>query len=156
MYFAHSADGAVFWAHVGLGPAPVAPNPRLIRAARGYFLVPSDTGMLDPAAGIDLELYPGAPVGTPTVGPVALLDAKTALVITSIPANPAQSNVGFATAQPLAILKNADGLPRRFPITLPVSSLAAAGSNGLGYVLAVDPAAPAAPTVYVFDPACAP
>jgi len=37
-----------------------------------------------------------------------------------------------------------------------VNQLAAAGSNGLGYVLAVDPSAPTAPTIYVFDPACAP
>ena len=52
--------------------------------------------------------------------------------------------------------ENADNSPRRSQIPLPVGQLAAAGSNGLGYVLAVDPGAPMAPTVYVFDPGCAP
>ena len=154
-YFASSADGAIFWAHVSLAPPPIAPNPQLIRAAKGYFLVADEKAAFDPAAGIDLELY-GVPVGTQTVGPAAMLDAKTALITTSLPANPALSNVGFVTRSPLAIMKNADNTPRRFQLTVPVSQLAAAGSNGLGYVLAVDPAAPAAPTVYVFDPVCAP
>jgi len=154
-YFAPSADGAIFWAHVSLAPPPLPPNPQLIRAAKGYFLVPDDKGAFDPAAGIDLEIY-GVPVGTQTVGPAAMLDAKTALVTMSLPANPALSNVGFVTRSPLALLKNADSTPRRFQLTVPVNQLAAAGSNGLGYVLAVDPAAPTTPTVYVFDPACAP
>jgi hypothetical protein len=154
-YFAQSADGAVFWAHVSLAPPPLPPNPQLIRAAKGYFLVPDAMGAFDPAAGIDLEIY-GVPVGTQTVGPAAMLDARTALVTTAAPANPALSNVGFVTRQPLALVKNADNTPRRFGLTVPVSQLAAAGSNGLGYVLAVDPAAPTTPTVHVFDPACAP
>ncbi len=154
-YFAPSADGAIFWAHVSLAPPPVLPNPQLIRAAKGYFLVADEKGAFDPAAGIDLEIY-GVPVGTQTVGPAAMLDAKTVLVTTSLPANPALSNVGFVTRSPLAIMKNTDNTPRRFQLTVPVSQLAAAGSNGIGYVLAVDPAAPAAPTVYLFDPACAP
>lgn len=160
-FFTQSADGAVFWAFVALtiapgGPPPPAPQPA-IRAAKGYFLVPDAAGTFDPMAGVDLEAYGvGLPLGTPSVGPVALLDSKTALVTTSIPANPAQTNVSFVTRQPLAILKNSDGSLRRFPIALAVSQLAAAGSNGLGYVLAVDPLLPAAPTVYVFDPSCAP
>jgi hypothetical protein len=155
-FFAQSADGAVFWAHASLGPPPVVPNPQLIRAAKGYFLVAGAAAVgFDAMAGLDLEVY-NIPVGNPTVGPVAMLDAKMAMVTTSIPTNLAQTNVGFVTRTPLAILKNLDATPRRFQITLPVSQLAAVGSNGLGYVLAVDPA-PAGPvTVYVFDPACAP
>ncbi len=159
-YFTQSADGALFWAYLALTSPPGQPGPPFpaIRAARGYFLVADGTAPFDPAAGIDLEVYGGAPLGTPSVGPVALLDSKTAMVTVASPANPTmQSNVEFITRTPaLAIVKNADMSPRRFPITLAVSQLAAAGSNGLGYVLAVDPQAPAAPTVYVFDPACAP
>jgi hypothetical protein len=87
-----------------------------------------------------------------------MLDSKTAMVTTSAPGNPgALTNVGFVTrGATVSIVKNADNTPRRFPITLSVNQLAAAGSHGLGYILAVDPAAPAAPTVHVFDPACAP
>jgi hypothetical protein len=87
-----------------------------------------------------------------------MLDSKTAMVAVASPTNPGmQTNIEFVTRSPTpAIVKNADMSPRRFPITLAVSQLAAAGSHGLGYVLAVDPAAPTAPTVHVFDPACAP
>lgn len=160
-FFAQSADGALFWSYVALTSAPPFPpgvGPT-IRAAKGYFLVADGAAAaFDPAAGIDLEVYPNLPAGTPSAGPVAMLDAKTAMVAVAAPANPGmQTNIEFVTRSPApAIVKNADMSPRRFPITLSVNQLAAAGSNGLGYVLAVDPASPAAPTVYVFDPACAP
>ncbi|MBX3192744.1 MAG: hypothetical protein KF819_37520 [Labilithrix sp.] len=155
-YLAQSADGAVFWSYVSLTAAPPAP-PAVIRAVRSYFLTPNGTGAFDPAAGVDVELYAGAPAGTPTIGPVAMLDANTAMVTTASPANPTlQTDVSFVTRAPLGLVKDG-AVPRRgVPITLPVSQLAAAGSNGIGYVLAVDPAAPAAPSVYVYDPACAP
>jgi hypothetical protein len=90
-----------------------------------------------------------------------MLDAKTAMVTTAFAANPTQfTNVQFVDRQPLALRKNDDLTPRKFQITLPVGQLAAAGSNGLGYILAYD-AAPAVPpasslSVYVFDPGCAP
>jgi hypothetical protein len=159
-YFAQSPEGAVFWAHVALDgpPAPPAPPPPGIRAAKGYFVIADGSASIDADAGIDLEAFGGAPQGTPTVGPIAMLDAKTVMVTTASPANPTlQTNVSFLTRSPtLAIVKNADATPRRSLIALPVGQLAAAGSHGLGYVLAVDPAAPTAPTVHVFDPACAP
>ena len=159
-FFAQSADGAVFWAYASMTSPPPAPPPGpTIRAAKGYFLVADGTAAFDPTGGIDLEVYaPPPPVGTPTVGPVAMLDAKTVMVTTSAPGNPgALTNVGFVTrGATIALVKNADMQPRRFPITLSVNQLAAAGSNGLGYILAVDPSAPTAPTVHVFDPACAP
>jgi hypothetical protein len=166
--FAPSADGAFFWAHSSLTVPPSGPAPVLVRAAKGYFLVADGAANFDPAAGIDLDVYPPAlpsppaiGAGTPVVGPVAMLDAKTAMVTTAFPANPgAVTNVQFVDRQPLAIRKNDDLTPRKFQITQPITQLAAAGSNGLGYVLAYD-AAPALPpastlSVYVFDPGCAP
>ena len=155
--FAQSADGAVFWSYLSLTSPPPGPPPPTNRAAKGYFLLAHSAAGFDPAVGIDLEVYGGAPLGTPSVGPVAMLDSTTAMVTTANPANPgAVTNVSFVTRQPLALVKNADMQPRRFQILLSVAQLAAAGSNGLGYVLAVDPAAPTAPQVHVFDPACAP
>jgi hypothetical protein len=154
--FAQSADGAVFWSYLSLTSAPPGPPAPANRAVKGYFLLADGAATFDPAAGIDLEVYP-APLGTASVGPAAMLDAKTAMVTTANPANPAAvSNVSFVTREPLGLVKNADMQPRRFQITLNVNQLAAAGSNGLGYVLAVDPAAPAAPQVHIFDPRCAP
>lgn len=156
-YFAQSADGAFAWSYVSLTGAPPGPPPPVVRAARVYFLTANDTANFDPAAGIDVETYGGLPQGTNSAGPIAMLDNNRAMVLTAIPANPAATtNVSFVTRSPLAIVKNADMQPRRSPINLAVSQLAAAGSNGLGYVLAVDPAAPTTPSVYVFDPGCAP
>jgi len=155
-YFAQSPEGAVFWSYVSLTSPPAGLPPPAVRAARVSFLTADGAAAFEPAAALDVELFGGAPLGTPAAGPVAMLDANTAIVLTAIPANPAQTNVQFVTRTPLAVVKNADGTPRRFPLTLGVSQLAAAGSSGLGYVLAVDPAAPATPSVFVFDPACAP
>ena len=154
--YSQSPDGALFWGLVALNALPVPPTPQTIRAARGYFLVGDANAPFDPAQGFDLEAYPAVPLGTPTLGPVAMLDANTVLVTTAIPTNTALTNVSIVKKSPLDFLKNTDGTPRRFQITLAVNQLAAAASGGLGYVLAVDPAAPTAPTVYVFDPACAP
>jgi hypothetical protein len=155
--FAQSADGAIFWSYLSLTSAPPGPPAPANRAVKGYFLVADPAAAIDPTTGVDLELYAATPLGTSSVGPVAMLDAKTAMVTTANPANPgAVTNVSFVTRQPLALVKNADMQPRRHQITLNVAQLAVAGSNGLGYVLAVDPAAPAAPQVHVFDPACAP
>jgi hypothetical protein len=159
--YASSADGAFFWTHSSLNVPPSGPPPVLVRAAKGYFLVADGAANFDPAAGIDLENYPPAlpapPAigpGTPVVGPVAMLDAKTAMVTTAFPANPAAfTNVQFVDRQPLAVRT-----AQKFQITLPIGQLAAAGSNGLGYILANDVAQPVGSTlsVYVFDPGCAP
>jgi hypothetical protein len=157
--YASSADGAFFWAHVALTQPLTAPQPptTLVRAAKGYFLVADGAANFDPAAGIDLEAYPGPPAlgpGQVVLGPVAMLDAKTAMVTTAFPGNPTTTtNVQFVDRQPLAVRT-----PQKFQITLPVGQLAAAGSNGLGYVLANDVTQPVGSTlsVYVFDPGCAP
>lgn len=155
--FAQSADGAVFWSYLSLTSPPPGPPAPANRAVRGYFLVADSAAAVDPSAGVDIDVYPSLPLGTPSVGPAAMLDGKTAMVTTANPANPgAVTNVSFVTRQPLGLVKNADMQPRRFQITLNVAQLAAAGSNGLGYLLAVDPAAPTAPQIHVFDPACAP
>ena len=156
--FAQSADGAVFWSYTSLTVA-VPPGGPLVRAVKGYFLVADGAAAFDPAAGLDLEIFGGVPLGTPSVGPVAMLDGKTAMVLTANPPNPtAVTNVQFVTRQPLAIVKNTppDITARRFQLPVAVGQLAATGSNGLGYVLAIDPNPAVGLTVYVFDPACAP
>ena len=156
--FATSPDGAVFWSSTSLTGTPGQPMV-FARAVKSYFLVVGAAANFDATKGVDVEVYaPGVQVGqnAQLAGPVALLDAKTALVTTAIPANLAQTNVQFVKLDPLGVVKNADMQPRRLPITLPIGQLAAAGSHGIGYVLAVDPNAPAAPVVHVFDPECAP
>jgi len=151
--FGQSADGALFWAYASLTAAPPGPPAPALRAVRTYFLLNQDGGAPDPATGLDIDVFGGAPLATASVGPVAMLDANTALVTTALPANPAQSNVQFVVRAPLGMVNNADAKPRRHTLAVPVSQLAAAGSHGIGYVLA---ATPTNPTVHVFDPACAP
>jgi hypothetical protein len=150
-YYGQSADGAVFWQQLSMtAAAPMVPAK--LRAAKAFFLFAGNEAPLGTPAGLDVEIF-NVEAGTPMVGPVALLDANNALVTTAVLGDTKQSNVSFVTRTPFAVVKNADGKPRRFPIPLPVAQLSPAGSNGIGYVLAVDPAAP---NVYVFDPACAP
>lgn len=149
---AQSPDGALLW-HISslTGPTggPAAPN---VRAAKAFFLVADAQAKIDAAAGVDTEVYvPPPPVGTPVAGPSAMLDAKTALVTTAVPGNFNQSEVQFVTREPLAVVKD-----RKSIITLPIGQLAATGSDGIGYVLAVDVGPDPAANVYVFDPACAP
>jgi hypothetical protein len=159
--FGMSSDGAVFWAtgaHQGEAPQTTT------RAVRGYFLVPNATGNIDPSLGLDIEVYDaagglGISANAGVVGPVAMLDAKTALVSTQARESDAQTAVQFVKLDPKPIvLKEANGLaPRRQLLPVPVGSfVAAVASNGLAYLIANDPPPNGAGTVFVFDPACAP
>lgn len=149
---AQSADGALLWHISSLTGPSGGPTPPNVRAAKAFFLVADGQAKIDAAAGVDTEVYvPPPPIGTPVAGPSAMLDAKTALVTTAVPGNFNQTEVQFVTREPLGVVKD-----RRSIITLPIGQLAAAGSNGLGYVLAVDLGPNPAANVYVFDPACAP
>lgn len=150
--FAQSSDGALFWAYASIPPAP--PTVPATSAAKGFFLLAGESGPFDPATGIVLETYTSLARTTPIVGPTAMLDAKTAIVTTAVVSTPTQTNVRFVTREPLEVVKNGDGSPRTFALSASVEEIAVAGSNGLGYVLAVDP--PSGPTIYVFDRACAP
>ena len=157
--FAQSADGALLWEHIFLTAPPGTPVPpgSNIKSAKIYFLVDGAAANFDPANGFEVEQFGGAPLGTNSVGPIALLDSRTAMVLTAIPANPAQTNVQFVKrGPPVEYVKNADMSPRRSPLAVPVGLLAAAGSNGLGYVLAVDPTPPNPLSVTVYDAACVP
>lgn len=158
--FAQSPEGAVFWTIASLSGAPGAMG-TVTRSLRGHFLLPDGTATFDPAAGFDIELYNVTPVGQGAnlAGPTAMLDANTAIVLAAARENPgAATAVQFARRQPLGIVKNADNTtPRRAVLPVPVSSFAgAAGSNGIGYVVANEGGPTPNATVYVFDPACAP
>jgi hypothetical protein len=156
--FAQGSNGALFWSVAHLSGPPGLDPPSTIRAVRGYFLVADGEAEVDIETGLDIELYPPGEVGAggPVVGPAAFVDPNTVLVTTAAPANLAQTHVQFVTRAPLGIVTNGADDPRRDVIPLPPTQLAAAGSNGLGYLLAVNPEAPAAPTVFTYDPACAP
>jgi hypothetical protein len=159
--FASSEDGAVFWA-TGVTQTD-AGDTVTTRAAQGAFLLDSATGQIpESVTGLDLDVYadPVNPIGqnATVVGPSALLDANTAMVTTMAHENPLQTAVQFVKRTPLALVKEADGVtPRRAVLTVPASQVVAAtASNGIGYVVANDPAPPNPATLFVFDPGCAP
>jgi len=101
---------------------------------------------------------PPVAAGTPVVGPAAMVDATTVLVTSAVPSALSKARVSFVSiaADSPGLVKNADGKPRQLDIDRRLANLAVAGANGVGYVLAVDPAAPDQAVVHVFDPACAP
>lgn len=158
--FAQSPDGAIFWA-TGVHTSGGAPS---TRAVRGYFLVPGAAAPIDPAqAGVDIEVYPADAVGpnTAVFGPsqasAALLDAKTAMIATMAKESDQQTAVQFVQREPLAVIKDGPTI-RRQVLPIPVGAVvAAAASNGVGYIVANDQAGPpVVATVYTFDPACSP
>jgi hypothetical protein len=160
--FAQSPDGAILWvtgAHQG------SPTPTSTRAARAFFLVPGDQGAIVGNAAVDVEVYlpdavaPNAPIFGPNMATAAMLDAKTAIVAVQARENDQQTSVQFVRRDPLGLVPEGAGpSPRRLVLPVPIGSFtAAAGSNGIGYLVANDQAGPpATSTVYVFDPACAP
>ena len=156
--WAQSADGAIFWetnVHQGVDLGVTT------RATRGYFLVPDANGAIATGPGVDIEVYDvamqGVAANVSTIAPLAMLDATTAIVATQARENAAQTAVQFV--KPTGVVKQADNVTPRRQV-LPVSFAtfaAAAGSNGIGYLVANDqPGPPATGTAYAFDPACAP
>lgn len=160
---AQSTDGAVFWA-TGIHEGVMPEGARTSRV-RGHFLVANETAPIDGASPpVDVEVYdvPGLPQGANAgvIGPIALIDARTALIATTARENAAQTVVQIVKREPLGVVK--DGTtPRRNNIPVAIGAFAAAtASNGIGYLVANDQPAqaglPALGTVYVYDPACSP
>ena len=158
--WAQSATGAIFWmtnVHQGVDPGVTT------RASRGYFLVPDAAGAIATTPGVDIEVYDvpqqGVGANVSTIAPLAMLDGTTAILAAQARENAAQTSVQFVKQNPLGLVKQADNVTTRRAV-LPVSFAtfaAAAGSNGIGYLVANDQVGPPAnATAYVFDPACAP
>lgn len=159
-YFSQTADGAVLWSYAQLTAPPQTPGVA-VRAVRSGFLVGSAAGPADGAT-VDVEVYPpNVPNGANVTGPNATLDQGTAMIVTAAKESfTAQTSVQFLKRQPLALVPNADNTPRRAVLPIALGTVVgAAGSNGIGYLLANEAATPelqANASVYVFDPACGP
>lgn len=158
--FAHGPAGSVFWSSASLTTAPSNPDPgALTRAARAQFLFANGAGDYDRPSSFDIEVYNVTPVGVggPSVGPVALLDPDTALVLTAARENPgAQTSVQVAKKVPLGLVKDG-AVPRRAVLPVPVGTFqAAAAANGIGYAVANETMPAPNATIYVFALDCAP
>jgi hypothetical protein len=143
-------DGSLLWSTpsvvVNDGGEPV------IRAARMAWLVADQNATkLDATVHVDVETYqPALPWGSNVAGPMAWLDAKTALALAAAPGVQNQTSVQVATNSPTPAII---GGGRRYVVPVNTTQVGAAASNGLGFVLAAD--ANDAATLHVFAPACA-
>src|SRR5262249_50722716 len=133
---ASSGDGAVFWATGVVEGVAITTR---TRGVRGHFVVTNETGPIDPNVGLDVELFDvGVAPDADVVGPVAMLDGRTALVSSQARENNLATAVQFVTRDPLAIVQQGAG-PRRQVLPIPVTSFAAAvASNGIAYLIAND------------------
>jgi hypothetical protein len=99
---------------------------------------------------VDIETYnPALGWGTRAAGPVAWVDADTAVVLAAAATATAQTSVQVAVRKPSPQL--AQG--RRYVVPIGVGQVGAAASGGFAYVLAAD--APDSATLHIFAPGCA-
>ena len=107
---------------------------------------------------VDVEVYSTpVPWGNVVVGPVASIDASTALVLAAAAGTVTSSSAGQTSVQvAVSTPKPALATGRRYVLAQSVGQVGAAASGGFGYVLA--PGVPGAPgcTLHVFAPGCAP
>lgn len=158
--FAMGPGGSVFWAHNALTAPPNQPDPApLTRAARAQFLFANGAGDYDRPSTFDIEVYNATPlgVGAGTIGPAALLDPDTALVLTAARENPGvQTSVQVAKRMPLGLVKDG-AAARRAVLAVPLGTFAAAAAaNGIGYAVANETMPGPNSTVYVFGMDCQP
>jgi hypothetical protein len=161
--FGASPEGAMFWAAGTEQPPDGVGGGPTTRSVYGAFLLDSATAAINETSpGADIEVFnvPANVVAdtTPVIGPMAMLDANTVMVTSMSRDNPAQSAVQFVKRTPLGVVKEADGVtPRRLALPFAVGSLVAAtASDGIGYVVANDPAAGNDASIVAFDIGCAP
>jgi hypothetical protein len=150
--FAQGNDGSILWNTATSVTEDGGVND--LGSTRVAWLVANGAStQFAPTQFLDVELYvPTVPYGTPVVGPVAWIDANTALVLASAAENLAQTSVQLAVAAPGPSL--VDG--GRYVVPQVVGQVGVAASGGYGYVLAAGGATPGAScTLHVFAPGCA-
>jgi hypothetical protein len=150
--FAQGADGSLLWM-TAAGSAPDG-GPDVVTSARLAWLLANGTASaFSVTAKVDVETYPSQPgFCTAVAGPMAWIDANTALVTAADSNDPTQTVVKIATKaqMPPSIL------PQTRTLSASIGQVAAAASNGFGYVLAHDVATASDSTVHIFAPPCAP
>jgi hypothetical protein len=147
--YAQGADGSVLWNGASIVIVDGG-TPALATTRMAWLVADGTTTTFDPSTNIDVEVYATPqPLGTPLVGPIAWIDANTALVLAAAHELPSETSVQVAVKTPTAAL--AQG--RRTIVPVGVGSVGAAASNGYGYVLESDSTGTL--ELHVFAPACA-
>jgi hypothetical protein len=147
--YAQGSDGSVLWNTASLvvidGGTPALATSRL-----AWLVSDGKTSTFHPGSNGHVEVY-GTPLrlGTPLVGPVAWIDANTALVLAAAHELLTETSVQVAVKTPSPTLAKG----RRTIVPASVGNVGAAASNGLGYVLEADTTGTL--ELHVFAPACA-
>jgi hypothetical protein len=149
--FAQGADGSLLWM-TAAGSAPDG-GPDVVTSARLAWLLANGTASaFSVTAKVDVETYPAQPgFCTSVAGPMAWIDPNTALVTAADSNDLTQTVVKIASKaqMPPTIL------PQSHTIAASIGGqVAAAASNGFGYVLAHDVPAGSDATVHIFAPSC--
>jgi hypothetical protein len=145
--FTGGTDGTVLWESAPLALADAGGG---IASARLTWLSPiADGGLFDFSVHADVERYTSSSAPTDAVGPVAWLDANTALVLAA-----ARESPDSTSAQVFDRTRGAVVPGIRAIISAAPSSLGVAVSQGFAYVLAQDDPSNARATVYVLAPGC--
>jgi hypothetical protein len=156
--FAAGGSGAVLWESAPLHLLPDGGSDG-VASTRLTWLDPSaDGGLYDTSLHADLEKYGAAPGidvgavasrGASLVGPVAWIDANTALALAGTAEDPNSSSVQVFDRTSGAIVSG-----RRGVIPAPPYTLGVAASGGFAYVFAPTDESNASASVYVVAPGC--
>jgi hypothetical protein len=124
----------------------------VLRAARMAWLVDDGTKTtFDATEHVDVETYtPPLPWGTPVAGPMAWIDASTAIVLAAAAGAQGQTSVQVASRKPTPSIVAG----KRYVLPVSTGQVGLASSHGFASVLAAD--APDGATLHVFAPGCAP
>lgn len=153
--FAQTADGAIYWQTAIR--KPLVPNePQHISGVR-LALALDGGSTFSAASRADVELYAdpgqpengGLPIPNPYVGPVAPMGNGAALVLAAARENPSQTSVQLVTRSG-GTMQLAPG--KRFLLAGRADQIAAAGTDGFGYV--VNPDTSETMTVHIFSASC--
>jgi hypothetical protein len=154
--FAQGTDGSVVWNTATSTSDDAGGND--FGGVRAAWLVGNGTATTFSAAPfVDVETYaPPVPYGNLVTGPVAWLDATTALVLAAAAGTvsagiPGQTSVQIAVNVPKPTLVSG----KRYVIAQSVGLVGAAASGGFGYVLAAGVSGGTTCTLHIFAPGCA-
>lgn len=147
--FAQGSDGSVIW-NTGTVTLEDGGVPAVATARFAWLVSSGTTSTFDATQNVDEEVY-GAPLAYPTAvaGPVAWIDANTALVTAAAHELLTSTSVQVALRTPTPSV-----VPdRRTVVPVGIGAVGAAASGGYGYVLEADPTGTL--ELHVFAPSCA-
>lgn len=153
--FTQSSDGTVYWASTIRLPPPMQNQPQMLSGVRIGVPLVAGGGSFNLASKVDLEPYAGAgfPENSgdqiPYVGPIVPMGTGYVLALASARENSAQTSIQVVTNNN----GNLTVVPgKRFVVKQRVDQVAAAGTDGFGYV--VTPDTVDSMTVHTFSAGC--